>query len=410
MRSLLINKPDLERVRTLLLTEMITRLSKNILRFKLRNTESETLYEYRDKIVRFFNLLLGNSKASTKYWEEEISLMLILRYGKYGSFLDAEERVGLGITNLRAKINKLLLFQNLQEKTGIRFCFVDSHVLETSNWPFSNSDFIGVESKVKLHIKKSLPTSSWKSPSVISMMDKNKEHSVNYLEEQLEYIEMKYGKESEEYVVALFKVAQWYYFFEDQNKTEEFCETGLIILNRLDSCSVEIGIGCHYIVGIINKNYGKFRKAIKYFEIAKNRLERNYGGHLTQFGGGHPFLVVVWKELAHCFHETKRPIEAKAYENYIDVLVKSYPKDFFTSFSRPIEDALLFDHPSGVPFKFKESEMKDTPREGMMGKLYTFGRGDNGQLGHGDCSDQLSPCFVNSLKSRELVKGKKTFL
>ena len=404
LRSQLMNKPYMERVKSLLLTEMITRLSKNILRFKLRSTEAETVYAYKEQVVNFFNLLLGNSKASTKFWENEISMMLILRYGRYGSFLAPEERIGLGSINLRAKINKLHLFQSLQEKIGLRFCFVDSHILETSSWPFSNNDFLGVDSMVKLHTKTVLPTFNWATPNLISAMEKSREFSMEYLENQLQYILLKHGKESEEYVVALLKVAQWYQYFGDDKKTEQICEMSLIILNQLNFCSVEIAIGCYFIVGNVYKKNGKFRTAIKNYEIAKACLERNYGGHLTQFGGGHPFLIIIWKELASCLIEIKNFTESKSYQHYIDNLMKSYPKDFFLSFSRPLEDVLLFDNPSRVPFKSKESVMKSSPREFQTGKLFTFGKGDNGQLGHGDCSDQLSPCFVNSLKSRDIVK------
>ena len=374
---MLMNKPETERVRTLLLTEMITRLAKNILRFKLRNTEAETVFAYKAQIVDFFNLLLGNSRVSTQFWENEIGLMLILRYGRYSNFLDAEER--LASFNLRAKINKLLLFHNLQEKTGLCFCAVDPEVLETQAYPFSNSDLLGMEPKVKLHIREPLPTNNWPSPfeEIKKEMEERKVDHLAQYGKELQYIENKYGMGSEQYVVASLKLAQFFFVHGDIENTKQLCHKGTQILENLQHCSVDIAIGVYYILGMITKKLNNFSEALKHFESAKDSLERCYGGHLQFGGGAHPFLVFVWKGMSECLSNLGNMKEAKILEEYSEHLTNSYPKNFFSNLPKNPEECLLFENPSGVSFRVAAPKEKPSLKNSTNG-CYIWGSNSSG--------------------------------
>jgi hypothetical protein len=100
-----------------LLSEMIIRVTKNYIRSRLRYATSEE--SVRQIIVHHFNLLLGNSHASSFFWHFFIKAQIETKFGKYGQALTEEE---LSTEyDLRQCVNKLCLFQLLQTEVGVRF-------------------------------------------------------------------------------------------------------------------------------------------------------------------------------------------------------------------------------------------------------------------------------------------------
>jgi Clustered mitochondria/FYVE zinc finger/Translation initiation factor eIF3 subunit 135/Ankyrin repeats (3 copies)/Ankyrin repeat len=109
--------------RSIFLTEMITRVAKTQLRFRLRLA----LARYKDHGIlhdvaaEYFNLVFGSSVESGYFWKTELKLLLQLKFASYGPLwgdYDAETHPD---TDLRPFIQKASLFRALQLQTGVKF-------------------------------------------------------------------------------------------------------------------------------------------------------------------------------------------------------------------------------------------------------------------------------------------------
>lgn len=74
-------------IRTFLLVEMITRVTKNYLRTRMRNHRPNSGVPVEAIVVEHFNLLLGESPASTFFWHTSIKVQICCKFGKYGQAL-----------------------------------------------------------------------------------------------------------------------------------------------------------------------------------------------------------------------------------------------------------------------------------------------------------------------------------
>jgi len=103
----------------LILTDMITRVTKEILGAKLRSLSETSNSAYVSTVITFFNLLLGSSPASTHFWRNHLKIALILKFGWYGPIFTTDENAL--DADLRPFVLRTELWRSLQ------VCAVDEH-------------------------------------------------------------------------------------------------------------------------------------------------------------------------------------------------------------------------------------------------------------------------------------------
>jgi len=115
VRSLIKNETI---IKSHLLSEMITRVTKNYVRSRLRaaSTSNQSAVHI---VLHHFNLLLGSSQASTFFWHFVIKAQIEAKFGRYGEALNTDELKTE--CDPRDSINKLCLFQLLQRQLGVEF-------------------------------------------------------------------------------------------------------------------------------------------------------------------------------------------------------------------------------------------------------------------------------------------------
>jgi len=97
----------------MVLTEMIMRCVKNVIRGVMRRTTNEL--HLKTEVLLHFNRLLGESSASELYFDLLVRSQLILKF-EPGSWINEMQR-NLVMTH----VIKLQLYQTLQVKLGLTF-------------------------------------------------------------------------------------------------------------------------------------------------------------------------------------------------------------------------------------------------------------------------------------------------
>lgn len=115
------SEPKFARLRAVLLTEMMSRVIKQRLRYEQRQTKAKTVAEYklatffvffflldvssvshphvwfwlkrRQQIVKFFNLIFGSGNASEECWRSHLFYWCLEKYGRFGEVFTEEDRL-----------------------------------------------------------------------------------------------------------------------------------------------------------------------------------------------------------------------------------------------------------------------------------------------------------------------------
>lgn len=109
-----LTRPEVDRF---VVTEMVARVCKHILRSRMRSVRSSDEQAYRDVVVEFFNLLFDGRASCATYWASGLRNSVLKRF-----LLDAltlEERSPR--FDLRDKVYMFALFQRLQDLCGVAF-------------------------------------------------------------------------------------------------------------------------------------------------------------------------------------------------------------------------------------------------------------------------------------------------
>lgn len=93
--------------------QMVARIVKNQLLSKLRARTFESMERYHKELTDYFNTVLGDSPESTAYWENNIRVQLMLKYGPFGYKYNSD--------SLQSVLHHLVLFYLMQEHTGVWF-------------------------------------------------------------------------------------------------------------------------------------------------------------------------------------------------------------------------------------------------------------------------------------------------
>ena len=141
------------RLKSIIITLCITRVIKNLLKCKLRTSSAtSSSASHNNEIVSFFNMVFGKSQLSDTFWKLEIKVYMNLKYGRYATFQTEETHPDF---DFRSKVNKLALFEALQQQSGINF----SHKIFKSfaknlqqfevELPLKETDLVSIDCKVK---------------------------------------------------------------------------------------------------------------------------------------------------------------------------------------------------------------------------------------------------------------------
>jgi hypothetical protein len=105
--------------RSMILAEMVSRATKNYLRARLRSATKSSKESVENIIVTHFNILLGESSASSFFWRSFVKMQLASKFGKYSVALTPEEMSTR--YDLRLQLSKMVLLQSLAEQVGVEF-------------------------------------------------------------------------------------------------------------------------------------------------------------------------------------------------------------------------------------------------------------------------------------------------
>jgi len=117
MRIPLRNNPYLDK---LILSEMIIRAVKTIIRAEMRQVSSPYEVDCLDMAMSFMNLLLGNSKISTLYWSLFIKTLIIFKFGK-DSLTDKEKSCDFDLRDTFIDRRELFCCLNETGFLGVKF-------------------------------------------------------------------------------------------------------------------------------------------------------------------------------------------------------------------------------------------------------------------------------------------------
>eukprot|EP01125_Pyxidicula_operculata_P006812 TRINITY_DN233_c0_g1_i1.p1 TRINITY_DN233_c0_g1~~TRINITY_DN233_c0_g1_i1.p1 ORF type:complete len:937 (-),score=152.85 TRINITY_DN233_c0_g1_i1:135-2945(-) len=135
---------------------MISRLIAEQLQAKLRSITIQSITAYKEAVVHFFNLVLGDGEASSYFWETEMPVFLMLKYGPFGFVYDRQ----YGFQHL---LGHYRLFHLLQVHTGIVFKssvfdrFLSANIYLRGPNPINISDIEEISVKIKRWDWKVLP-------------------------------------------------------------------------------------------------------------------------------------------------------------------------------------------------------------------------------------------------------------
>ncbi len=155
--------PSSDRGRAMIMTSMVSRVCKAILRKRLREVDAQYAKKgwtgpipdaaYREAVLVFFNTVFGGSQFSGYFWQLDVYVALFLKYGLVFDSTDIAVFASSAMsTDIRPFTNVSALFVSLQEQTGVRFTteITRAMMLEPLNYymkarPFKPSDLVCID-------------------------------------------------------------------------------------------------------------------------------------------------------------------------------------------------------------------------------------------------------------------------
>eukprot|EP01129_Flabellula_baltica_P006764 TRINITY_DN2573_c0_g2_i1.p1 TRINITY_DN2573_c0_g2~~TRINITY_DN2573_c0_g2_i1.p1 ORF type:complete len:697 (-),score=131.22 TRINITY_DN2573_c0_g2_i1:3499-5589(-) len=140
-----------ERMRNLILKEMIFRSVKNDMRSELRRIESVSDQDWMERCSSFLNLLFGSSQKSTEYWCFFIKTVIIYKFGEK-SLSENERRYEFDCRHVYQSKKDLFehlidgLYVNLTKESKPKFTRSSTFRKEE---PFETSDLLNLSVKYK---------------------------------------------------------------------------------------------------------------------------------------------------------------------------------------------------------------------------------------------------------------------
>eukprot|EP00029_Vermamoeba_vermiformis_P012721 TRINITY_DN765_c0_g1_i1.p1 TRINITY_DN765_c0_g1~~TRINITY_DN765_c0_g1_i1.p1 ORF type:complete len:2045 (-),score=399.74 TRINITY_DN765_c0_g1_i1:745-6357(-) len=286
------------------LVEMITRIAKNYVRNRVRTSKAE---DSKEIIVNHFNLLLGNGEASDFFWRFAIKTQIEAKFSKSSLALNLSERKFE--FNLRDTINKLALFQVLQEKIGVRFkeevlekLTLNPELLETA-YPFKLDDIDSIQVKVKHLLEPDL------TDKIMAWIKENSsENNVFNPLKAGPYMD-KFNIPTTEVCHMLLNQAFRLLQEKDHNQSLALVEKAQEIVEGVNLLPLEVTLKIQYIRGCValsNKDYDLANKyLIRAYKIITSVSHTKSNERIGR--SDRPFLLLILNKLTKlCFDSGNR--------------------------------------------------------------------------------------------------------
>lgn len=337
-------------IKTFLMSEMITRVLKNTLRRIMRSVPASDPMEYKRTVLDFFNLALGSSRESEKFWTT-VKVMLLLKHSSKS--FSAEE---LNQDDWRLYIDsKLMLLVLLQSATGVQWDtrvmrrFQSDQTLFEQKTPFLWPEMadlvtIRVHSKTLSYHRPMLQrliqhvmhdashgdgddaSPPHKSPQeddggeeeeeedakgeedniLLSPRTRSRNVRSRYVRHKamqlriLSLLEAVCGKVSNEALVMHLQLADTLSIDGDHKDAQERVEKARALILEMGECLVERLVAYYHTKGKVHVRAGESEAAHASFLSSLHILEGVYGdARGNGIGMGHPFALILLSELYH---------------------------------------------------------------------------------------------------------------
>ncbi|KAL6050026.1 Clu domain-containing protein [Balamuthia mandrillaris] len=262
-------------LRSFLLTEMSTRIMKQKLRKIMRKSifTCHNEEQLKQRIVDYFNLVLGTSKESDNYWKTKLKIFVQFQFGSALSTEEAQVDY-----DLRSKLLMFPVFQRLQETTGIRFSIAAQKRLFEHPYVFESER----------------PLQALLQDSLIKEREKDSTTLMNYFDERDEVkesyhtliqlyhhqqIESSIGTDSPEALQSFYALAHYYKEMGNTSKALDYALRGLYYGENLFGSFSEVTLEGMQTVGEIFENAGKVEEAVDFYQNALKSVEKLHRLH-----------------------------------------------------------------------------------------------------------------------------------
>lgn len=281
-------------LKSLLLTDMISRVIKEKLRKELRMWVGFKEESCKRLIVDYFNRVFGRSPSSDEFWRSEVTIGI---QHKFIHGLSREE--AMSGYDIRKDIKKFSLLNRISEITGVVFrqgtykrLFEHSFLFDSSA-PFSYCDLkeLKVLHRNAFVIPDSMKTfihaavSEEEKTSPINVFDQANDFRASTVPEVVHQERVHYwtervmGADSKEAIASLFDLARAYLHCGNTTAALDTAVRGLSYGEALFGVFSELVLDGVILTGEIHKEIGDYLRAVESYNRAKDIAQGLYKHH-----------------------------------------------------------------------------------------------------------------------------------